>query len=152
MASRISSGVWPGVEVAKKINMFGYFAPGTPLKPLANAAIFLSRTIEARSAAVGHQILERVVNRIVFVEGAGFVIALDENRLSGLVENYDPLGILRRFDCAQWLRLRPGGQTAKIFLENRHHFAGLYVAYQRHDHVGRKVIFIEVGLGIGHRE
>ena len=107
------------------------------------------RAIEARSAAFGHQIGDRVEDGIIFTAVIRAVVALDVNRLRAIFQHDSALGILRRLGGGQFVRLGMRGQASEIFLEDRHGLGGLDVTGDGNHHVGGNVVFVEELLRVG---
>ncbi len=86
MASRISAGVWPGKRNGAEDKQAGILVAGIRAEALGyggNLLVADQAAIEARDAAVGEDVADGVVDRIVGIAVVGAVIALDVDGLRG---------------------------------------------------------------------
>ena len=142
------AGEWNPVE-SEQVRVLVAGKPAEPARRRRNLLIAHQRPVKARSAAIGHDIGDGVVNRIVFTHVVGAMIALKINRLRGIAKNNFAHRVLRRLGGCQVERFWLAGQASEIFLNNRHSLGRFNVANHREHHVGRYIVFAEEIFRVG---
>ena len=99
--------------------------------------------VEAGSAAVRHEIGDGVVDRVVRAEVIRAMVALDVERLGSPAQHDSALRILCRFRSGALVGLGLGGQSSKVFLDDRNGFRRFHVSHHGHHHVRWNVVLVK---------
>ena len=105
--------------------------------------------IEARDAAVRHDVADGVVDRIVGIAIVGPMIALNIEGLRLVANDDGLLSKLLRLDGGHLFRLGAAGNAAEVFFQHGHRGLGVHVAHDGDHDVAADVVLLVERHGLG---